>query len=90
VHDYAFFISIIDDRFAHQVLFFQDILIFQSAIALCYNTQFMALQSCVLSPRIQVVCEAMVKFLSLIVNSCVLNQNQGHWLLLVVFTICYI
>jgi hypothetical protein len=38
VHDCAFFVSIIDDRFASQVLFFQDVLIFQSVIALCYNT----------------------------------------------------
>jgi hypothetical protein len=31
-----------------------------------------------------VACEAMVNFLSLIVSGCVLNQNQGHWLILVV------
>jgi hypothetical protein len=42
VHDCAFFVSIIDDRFASQVLFFQDALIFQSVIPLCYNTQFVA------------------------------------------------
>jgi hypothetical protein len=27
-----------------------------------------------------VVCEAVMKVLSLVVMSCVLNQNCGHWL----------
>jgi hypothetical protein len=51
VYDCAFFIFLIDDKFASQILFFQDALTFQSAIALCYITQFVALQFHVPSPR---------------------------------------
>jgi hypothetical protein len=68
-----FLVLIIDDRFVSQVLFFQDALTFRSAITLCYSTQFLALQSRVLSPIIWVICEAVVKFLSLIISGCVLN-----------------
>jgi hypothetical protein len=42
----------------------------------------MTLQSHVPSPRIWVVCEVVVNILSPIVNGCILNQSQGHWLLL--------
>jgi len=41
-----------------------------------------ALQSCVPSPRTWVVCDMVVKVLSLIVTGCVLNQNCEHWLLM--------
>jgi hypothetical protein len=40
----------------------------------------MALQSCVQSPRIWVICEVVVKVLSLIIIGFVLNQSQGYWL----------
>jgi hypothetical protein len=43
VHDCAFFIFVIVDKFASQVLFFQDALTFRSAFTLCYNTQSVAL-----------------------------------------------
>jgi len=43
VHDCAFFVFIIDDKFASRVLFFQDALTFRSAITQCYSTQSMAL-----------------------------------------------
>lgn len=42
----------------------------------------MTLQSHVPSPRIWDVCEVVVKVLSPIVNGYVLDQSQGHWLLL--------
>jgi hypothetical protein len=42
----------------------------------------MTLQSHVPSPRIWDVCEVVVKVLSRIVNGYVLDQSQGHWLLL--------
>ncbi len=42
----------------------------------------MTLQSCVPSPRIWDVCEVVLKLLSPTVNGYVLDQNQGHWLLL--------
>jgi len=34
------------------------------------------------SPRTWVVCDMVVKVLSLIVTGCVLNQNCEHWLLM--------
>jgi hypothetical protein len=71
-HDSAFFVYIVNEKFASQILFFQDALTFQTTIALCYNTQSVTLQSCVTSPRIWVVCEV-VKILSLIVSGYVLN-----------------
>jgi hypothetical protein len=43
MHDCAFFVYVIDDKFASRVLFFQDALTFQSAITLCYNIQYVAL-----------------------------------------------
>jgi len=39
-----------------------------------------ALYSCLPSPRTWVICETIVKLLSPITNSCVLNQNHGHLL----------
>lgn len=48
---------------------------------LCYSQEFMALQSCVLSLQIWVVCEVVVQALSLIMSGCVMNQSCGHWLL---------
>jgi hypothetical protein len=41
----------------------------------------MALQSCVLSPSILVVCEVVMKVLNPIMTSCDLNYSHGHWLL---------
>ncbi len=57
---------------------FQDALIFQNAIALCYNMKSMALQNRVPSPQTQVVYEVIVKILSPIVYGCVLNQSCVH------------
>jgi hypothetical protein len=60
-------------RFASHVLLFQDALTFRHGIALCYSSQFVALQNCVFFPIIWVVCEAVVSVLSSIVSNCVLN-----------------
>jgi hypothetical protein len=48
---------------------------FQSAIALCYNQQTVALQSGIPFPQTWVVCESVVKKISPIVKGCVLNQS---------------
>jgi hypothetical protein len=40
----------------------------------------MTLQSRVPSPRTWAVCDMVVKVVSPIVTSCVLNQSHGHWL----------
>jgi hypothetical protein len=61
------------------VLIFQDALIFWNAIALCYSSQSVVLQSHVPSQKTWVVCEVVVKVLSL-VSSCVLNYNREHYL----------
>ncbi len=71
VHDCGFFFFVIDDKFTSYI--FQDALTFQSAIALCYITQFVALQFHVPSPRTWAICEAIMKVMSPIVNGCVLN-----------------
>jgi hypothetical protein len=69
------------NRFASHFLLFQDALTYWHVIALCHSQQTMALQSCIPSLRTWVVCEMVVKMLSLIVISCVLNQSRKHWLL---------
>jgi hypothetical protein len=75
VHDCVFFVFIIDDIFASWVLFFQDALIFRNAITLCYNTQFVALQSRLPFLRTLAICEVVMKIMSLSVNGYVLNHN---------------
>lgn len=35
---------------------------------------------CTISMDMYVICEVVMKVLSLVVISCVLNQNCGHWL----------
>ncbi len=67
-------------KFASLVLIFQDALIFWNAIALCYSSQSMVLQSHVPSQKTWVVCEVVVKVLSPIVSSSVLNYNPEHYL----------
>jgi len=69
------------NRFASHFLLFQDALTYWHVIVLCYSQQTMALQSCIPSLRNWVVCEVVVKMLSLIVISYVLNQSCKHWLL---------
>jgi len=75
---FEFYFSIVDCRFANQVLLFQDVLTFQNAIASCYNDQSMALKSHKPCPKMWVVCELIMKVLSLIVFCYVLNQGHGH------------
>ncbi len=58
----------------------QNVLIFRNVIALCYNNQFVALQSHVLSPRMWVVYEIITKVLSPIMLSSVLNYSHGFQL----------
>jgi len=60
-------------KFVGLVLVFQDALTFWSTIALCYNNQLVVLQSHVPSWKTWVVCEVVVKVLSPIVFSYVLN-----------------
>jgi len=72
---------LVDHRFSSQVLLLQDVLTFHSAIALCYSQQFLALSSCVPSPKNCVVCEDALKVLFPIIIGYVLNQSSGHWLL---------
>ncbi len=65
-------------KFANHVLLFQDAFIYQSAIELCYNWQTMTLQSCMPSPKAWAICDVVVKVLSPIVISYVLNQSCEH------------
>jgi hypothetical protein len=60
-------------KFASLVLIFQDALTFWNIIALCHSSQSVLLQSHVPFRKTWVVCEAVVKILSPIVSSCVLN-----------------
>jgi len=41
----------------------------------------MALQNHVHSPKMWAICEVVMIFLSPTIYGCVLNQSQGHWLL---------
>ncbi len=67
-------------KFASRVLLFQDALIYQNAIELCYSRQTMVLYSHISSPRTWAIFEVMVNVLSLIVTSYVLNQSCRHYL----------
>lgn len=67
------YIFAINCRFVNFVLLLQD--------ALCYNQLSMALQSCVPSPKTWAMYQTIVKILSPIVISYVLNQSCKHWLL---------
>ncbi len=51
---------------------------FKVSLHCVINQRIVALQSCVPSPRTWVVCKYIVKVLSSIVISCVLNQSYGH------------
>jgi len=41
----------------------------------------MALQGCVSSLQVWAIAQIVSNTLGLIVNQCVVNQNQGYWLL---------
>lgn len=71
--DVNYWFFLIDYKFVSWVLLFKDVLTFESAIALCYNRQFMVLQSCAPSLRIWDVYEVVAKVLSPIIIGCVLN-----------------
>jgi hypothetical protein len=68
-------------KFASQVLLSQDALTFHSIIILCYSHKTMVLQSHVPSQRTWIICEVVIKTLAPIITLCIMNQNNGHWLL---------
>ncbi len=55
---------------------------FKHTIALCYGQQLsLALQGHVPSPQVWDIAQVVVDTLVHVVQQCVLNQNQGYWLL---------
>jgi hypothetical protein len=54
-------------------------IVISRCLAFCYNNQFVALQSHVFFPNIWVVCEEIMKVLSLIIFGDILNSSCGHW-----------
>jgi hypothetical protein len=55
---------------------------FKHTIALCYGQQqSLALQGHVPSPQVWDIAQVVVDTLVHVVQQCVLNQNQGYWLL---------
>jgi hypothetical protein len=64
-------------RFISWVLLFH-VVTFLTTIVLCYSCQSVALNFFVISPRIWVVIQIMVKVLLTIVIASVLNQSYDH------------
>jgi hypothetical protein len=66
-------------KFASKVIMFQDALLFQNVIVLCYSRQIaMKVVNQVPPPFTWHICQIIVDCLSLIVTICVLNQFHGH------------
>jgi len=66
-------------KFASKVIMFQEALLFQATIVLCYNRQTtMKVVNQVPPPFTWHICQIIIDCFSLIVIACVLNQSHGH------------
>ncbi len=69
-------------KFVSKVILFQEALLFQKAIVLCYSSQTIIRAFGRVPPIITWhINQTMVDCLSTIVIACVLNQSKDHWLL---------
>ncbi len=56
---------------------------FKNAIILCYgNQKYVVLQQKISKAQVWVIVEAITSTLNLVMFTCVMNHNRGHWLLL--------